>query len=68
MPVGNAVKISLLGPEIFRLAVEACPSGIIVVDSDGAIAMINNEVERLFGIVAKNCSAGRLNYCCLRNC
>ena len=49
MPVGNAVKISLLGPEIFRLAVEACPSGIIVVDSDGAIAMINNEVERLFG-------------------
>ena len=49
MPVGNAVKISLLGPEIFRLAVEACPSGIIVVDSDGAIVMINNEVERLFG-------------------
>ena len=28
---------------------EVCPSGIIVVDSDGAIAMINNEVERLFG-------------------
>jgi PAS domain S-box len=49
MPVGNHVKVSLLGPEIFRLAVEACPSGIIVVDSDGAIVMINNEVERLFG-------------------
>ena len=31
------------------MAVEACPSGIIVVDSDGAIVMINNEVERLFG-------------------
>src|SRR5271169_1353343 len=41
--------ISALGPEIFRSAVEACPSGMIVVDGGGAIVMINNEVERLFG-------------------
>ncbi len=36
-------------PEIFRLAVEASPSGMVVVDGAGAIVMINGEVERLFG-------------------
>ena len=41
--------INALGPEIFRLAVEACPSGMIVVDGGGGIVMINDEVERLFG-------------------
>ena len=45
----HARDINALGPEIFRLAVEACPSGMIVVDSGGVIVMINNEVERLFG-------------------
>jgi PAS domain S-box-containing protein len=36
-------------PEIFRLAVEASPSGMIAVNSDGTIIMINGEIERLFG-------------------
>jgi len=36
-------------PEIFRLAVEASPSGMIAVNGDGAIIMINGEIERLFG-------------------
>jgi PAS domain S-box-containing protein len=49
MSVETAVTISAPAPEIFRLAVESCPSGIIVVGSDGAIVMINNEIERLFG-------------------
>ena len=36
-------------PKIFRLAVEASPSGMIAVNGDGAIIMINGEIERLFG-------------------
>jgi len=35
--------------EKFRLAVEACPSGMIMIDSTGAIVLVNTEVERLFG-------------------
>jgi PAS domain S-box-containing protein len=35
--------------DIVRLAVEACPSGMIMTDSDGKIVLINAEVERLFG-------------------
>ena len=37
------------GPKIFRLAVEASPSGMIVVDGGGTIVIVNGEVERLFG-------------------
>lgn len=49
MPVGTAFDVGALGPKIFRLAVEACPSGIVLVGGDGAIVMINGEAERLFG-------------------
>lgn len=38
-----------LADEMFRLAVEACPSGMVMTDSDGRIVMINSEIERLFG-------------------
>jgi PAS domain S-box-containing protein len=34
---------------VFRLAVEVCPSGIIVVGADGVIRLVNAEIERLFG-------------------
>jgi PAS domain S-box-containing protein len=47
MPVGANVRS--LGPEVLRLAVEVCPSGMIVVGGDGAILLVNDEVERLFG-------------------
>ena len=35
--------------ERFRLVVEACPSGMIMTDSDGKIVLMNAEAERLFG-------------------
>lgn len=34
---------------MFRLAVEACPSGMVVVGGDGAMLLVNAEIERLFG-------------------
>jgi PAS domain S-box-containing protein len=33
----------------FRLAVESCSSGMVMVDRTGKIVMVNTEVERLFG-------------------
>lgn len=44
-----AVDINELGLGIFQLAVEACPSGIIVIDDGGKIILANEEIERLFG-------------------
>jgi PAS domain S-box-containing protein len=35
--------------EKFRLAVEASPSGIVLVDREGRIVLVNNHVEELFG-------------------
>jgi PAS domain S-box-containing protein len=35
--------------EIFRLVVEACPSGMVLSEDDGKIVLVNNETERLFG-------------------
>jgi PAS domain S-box-containing protein len=38
-----------LAEEKFRLAVEACPNGMVMVDSGGLIVLANAETERLFG-------------------
>jgi PAS domain S-box-containing protein len=35
--------------EKFRLAVEACPSGMVMTDSAGLIVLVNTATERLFG-------------------
>jgi PAS domain S-box-containing protein len=43
MPVNGA------GGDLFRLAIEAAPTGMIVVDQDGTIALVNARVEALFG-------------------
>jgi PAS domain S-box-containing protein len=45
----HSVAERSLADEMFRLAVEACPSGMVMTDSDGKIVMINTEVEQLFG-------------------
>ena len=37
------------GAAPFELAVEAAPSGIVVVQPDGRIVLVNRELERLFG-------------------
>jgi PAS domain S-box-containing protein len=38
-----------LAQEKFALAVEASPSGIVMVDATGAIVLVNAETERMFG-------------------
>ncbi|MES2163688.1 MAG: PAS domain S-box protein [Pseudomonadota bacterium] len=38
-----------LGSEQFRLAIEATPTGMIVVDQSGRIALVNAQIESLFG-------------------
>ena len=38
-----------LAEATFRLAVESCPSGLVMVDGAGNIVMANGEVERQFG-------------------
>jgi PAS domain S-box-containing protein len=35
--------------EMFRLAVEACPNGMVMVGSDGKMVMVNTEIEHQFG-------------------
>jgi len=47
MTVG--VEEQKLAEENFRLAVEACPSGMVMADRAGRIVMANAEIERLFG-------------------
>jgi PAS domain S-box-containing protein len=34
---------------VFRLVVEASPSGVVLVDRRGTIVLVNREIERLFG-------------------
>jgi formate hydrogenlyase transcriptional activator len=36
-------------PATFELAIEASPSGVLVIEPDGAIVLVNREVERQFG-------------------
>jgi PAS domain S-box-containing protein len=40
---------ALPAEHMFRLAVEACPCGMILTDRTGTIVMLNTEIERLFG-------------------
>jgi PAS domain S-box-containing protein len=38
-----------LAEEKFRLAVEACPNGMVMTDGAGKMVMVNNEIEQQFG-------------------
>jgi PAS domain S-box-containing protein len=38
-----------LAEEKFRLAVEACPNGMVMFDRDGKMVMVNTEIEQQFG-------------------
>jgi len=38
-----------LAAEMFRLTVEACPSGLVMIDHDGRMVMVNTEIEQQFG-------------------
>lgn len=35
--------------EVMRLAVEASPSGMVLIDVEGRIALVNSSVESMFG-------------------
>jgi PAS domain-containing protein len=39
------------GRELYRLAVETCPSGMVIADTVGVILMVNCSVERMFRYV-----------------
>jgi PAS domain S-box-containing protein len=38
-----------IAEEKFRLAVESCPSGMVMINADGMILLVNAETEKLFG-------------------
>ncbi len=45
----NGSCAEALKPGFFQKVIEACPNGMLVVDTNGAIALVNGEIERLFG-------------------
>jgi PAS domain S-box-containing protein len=46
---GRLIVEDGLAEEMFRLAVEACPSGMVMIDSAGKMVMVNTEIENQFG-------------------
>jgi PAS domain S-box-containing protein len=47
--IGPYLAAQDLTAEMFRLAVEACPSGMLMIDHDGNMVMVNTEIENQFG-------------------
>lgn len=47
--IARDISRRLVAEEKFRLVVEASPNGIVMVDGQGRIQLINTETERLFG-------------------
>lgn len=47
--IGRDVTGQKIAEGLFKVAVEACPSGMMMIDRDGGIVMVNTKVERLFG-------------------
>jgi PAS domain S-box-containing protein len=49
VPVETGITDDNVAERIFRLAVESCPSGMVVADSAGTIVLVNAEIEQQFG-------------------
>jgi len=49
LAVAHNVRGKKQAEQQFRLAVEACPAGMIMTDQAGRIKLVNGEAERLFG-------------------
>jgi PAS domain S-box-containing protein len=47
--IGPCIGERGLAEEMYRLAVEAYPSGMVMIDHDGKIVMVNTEIEQQFG-------------------
>jgi len=47
--IGRYIADRSVAAELFRLAVEACPSGMVMVDHSGTLVMVNAEIENQFG-------------------
>lgn len=47
--IARDVSAQKLAEALFRMAVEASPSGMMMADASGSILLVNNELERLFG-------------------
>jgi PAS domain S-box-containing protein len=47
--IGRDLAAAKFADEKFRLAVDACPCGMVMTDSHGTIVLANIEAERLFG-------------------
>jgi PAS domain S-box-containing protein len=47
--IARDVTAQKIAEDKFKLAVEACPSGMVMADRAGRIVMINAEIEHLFG-------------------
>lgn len=60
MVVFEAVASNELEPDWFRLAVEAAPEGMLLVDSRGRIVFANREIERVFGHTVAELSGKKL--------
>lgn len=47
--LNNEIKVRQQAEELFRLVFESVPNAILLVDSEGIIRLVNNQVENYFG-------------------
>jgi PAS domain S-box-containing protein len=47
--IGRNITEERVAQLMFGLAVEACPSGMVMIDADGNMVMVNTEIEQQFG-------------------
>jgi PAS domain S-box-containing protein len=49
LEVNRDITVQKRAEERFRLVVQSAPNGIVMVDQEGTIVLVNSQVERLFG-------------------